>query len=178
MLILVSGGAASGKSEYAESLIVRAGHEKRTYIATMEIFDAEGERRAARHRAMRAGKGFTTLECPRGLMEAALPSGGSALLECMSNLVANEMFRADGIVPGEQGLTERVCLGVLRLAAQTELTVIVTNELFSDGIRYAPETERYLAALSALNNALAAQADAVVEVVCGIPIYWKGKELL
>lgn len=73
MLILVSGGAASGKSEYAESLIVRAGHEKRTYIATMEIFDAEGERRAARHRAMRAGKGFTTLECPRGLMEAALP---------------------------------------------------------------------------------------------------------
>ena len=79
---------------------------------------------------------------------------------------------------GEQGLTERVCLGVQRLAAQTELTVIVTNELFSDGIRYAPETERYLAALSALNNALAAQADAVVEVVCGIPIYWKGKELL
>ena len=72
MLILVSGGAASGKSEYAESLIVRAGHEKRTYIATMEIFDAEGTRRAARHRAMRAGKGFTTLECPRGLMEAAV----------------------------------------------------------------------------------------------------------
>ena len=82
MLILVSGGAASGKSEYAESLIVRAGHEKRTYIATMEIFDAEGARRAARHRTMRAGKGFTTLECPRGLMEAALPAGGSALLEC------------------------------------------------------------------------------------------------
>lgn len=174
MLILVSGGAASGKSEYAESLIVRAGHEKRTYIATMEIFDAEGARRAARHRTMRAGKGFTTLECPRGLMEAALPAGGSALLECMSNLVANEMFGG----AGEQGLTERVCLGVQRLAAQMELTVIVTNELFSDGIRYAPETERYLAALSALNNALAAQADAVVEVVCGIPIYWKGKELL
>lgn len=108
------------------------------------------------------------------LWKLRFPSGGSALLECMSNLVANEMFGG----AGEQGLTERVCLGVLRLAAQTELTVIVTNELFSDGIRYAPETERYLAALSALNNALAAQADAVVEVVCGIPIYWKGKELL
>ena len=90
MLVLVSGGAASGKSEFAESLIVRAGHAKRTYIATMELRDAEDMRRAARHRAMRAGKGFITLECPRGLIEAPLPQeGGSALLECMSNLVAD-----------------------------------------------------------------------------------------
>ena len=174
MLILVSGGAASGKSEYAESLIVRAGHEARTYIATMEIFDAEGERRAARHRAMRAGKGFTTLECPRGLREAALPFGGSALLECMSNLVANEMFGG----AGAEGLPERILAGVLRLREQADLTVIVTNELISDGIRYAPETEAYLAALSTVNRMLAEIADAVVEVVCGIPVVWKGKELL
>lgn len=173
MLILVSGGAASGKSEYAEELIVRAGHAKRTYIATMELFDAESERRAARHRAMRAGKGFTTLECPRGLAQAQLPAGGSALLECMSNLVANEMFGGEGA----EGLAERVCAGVMRLAGRVELAVIVTNELFSDGVQYAPETEAYLDALAAVNRMLAAEADAVVEVVCGIPVYWKGREL-
>ena len=175
MLVLVSGGAASGKSEFAESLIVRAGLAKRTYIATMELRDAEDMRRAARHRAMRAGKGFITLECPHGLLEAPLPQkGGSALLECMSNLVANEMF--GGL--GADGLVDSVCAGVLRLTEQYECVVVVTNELFSDGLQYALEVQGYLSALGAVNQALAAQADAVVEVVSGIPQYWKGKGLL
>lgn len=91
----------------------------------------------------------------------------------MSNLVANEMFGGEGA----EGLAERVCAGVMRLAGRVELAVIVTNELFSDGVQYAPETEAYLDALAAVNRMLAAEADAVVEVVCGIPVYWKGREL-
>ena len=172
-MILVSGGAASGKSEYAESLIVRLGKGERTYIATMQLFDAEGERRAARHRAMRAGKGFQTLECPRDLLSAHIPQGGSILLECMSNLVANEMFGG----MGPDGLEERVMAGVTRLADENQLTVIVTNELFSDGIEYEPETQSYIRILGRINRALARRADTVVEVVCGIPVLWKGKEL-
>ena len=58
MLILVSGGSASGKSEFAESLVTSSGLEKRIYLATMQVWDAESVRRVERHRQMRAGKGF------------------------------------------------------------------------------------------------------------------------
>ena len=57
MLILVSGGAASGKSEFAESLAVSSPGLPRIYLATMKLWDAECEARAEKHRAMRAGKG-------------------------------------------------------------------------------------------------------------------------
>ncbi len=173
MLILVSGGAASGKSEYAESLIVKSGLEKRTYIATMQIFDAEDERRAEKHRAMRAGKNFDTLECPQDLLHAPLPQGGAVLLECMSNLAANEFFGGEG----KDGAKERILLGMKRLCDEAELVVVVTNELFSDGICYDEETENYLSVLADVNRSLAAAAEAVVEVTAGIPVIWKGREL-
>ena len=61
---LVIGAAASGKSAYAESLCL--GHDgPRVYLATMEPFGEEGARRIARHRALREGKGFSTLERTR-----------------------------------------------------------------------------------------------------------------
>ena len=63
MLTLVIGGAASGKSAYAESLCLRA-PLPRTYLATMQVWDAECAARVAKHRAMRAEKQFTTVECP------------------------------------------------------------------------------------------------------------------
>ena len=61
MFTLVSGGAASGKSEYAESLVLSCPSEMRYYIATMMPFDDECRARIAKHRAMRAGKGFETV---------------------------------------------------------------------------------------------------------------------
>ena len=64
MFTLVVGGAASGKSEYAEQLILRAGALPRYYVATMEPFGAEARARIARHRVLRAQKRFETIECP------------------------------------------------------------------------------------------------------------------
>ena len=66
--------------------------------------------------------------------------------------------------------------GLDALAAQCENLVIVSNEVFSGGADYAGDTDRYLLALARVNNALAARADAVVRVVCGIPVYYKGVE--
>ena len=77
MYILVSGGAASGKSEYAESLVLTCAARPRLYVATMEVWDDESRARVARHRAMRRDKGFQTIEAPRRLFEAALPTGGA-----------------------------------------------------------------------------------------------------
>ena len=170
MLILVSGGAGSGKSEFAEGLITASGLEKRVYLATMRVWDDESVRRVEKHRAMRAGKGFATVERPEDLAGLDLPAGCAVLLEDLSNLTANEFFEERG----REGAFERVLAGIDRAAAQAGLLAVVTNELFSDGMDYDPDTLAYLEVLARLNRAVARRADQVYEVVCGIPVAWKG----
>ena len=174
MLIYVSGGSGSGKSAFAESLIVQSGIEKRAYIATMAPFGAEGQARIARHRALRAGKGFTTCERLRDLEGIDVPPGCAALLEDLTNLFANEWFGAAGEAGDPDTAGEKVLRGLRRLREQAALTVVVGNDLFSDGMDYDGETLRYLRALAEVNRTAAAMADAVYEVVCGIPICHKG----
>ena len=171
MLILVTGGAANGKSRYAESLCMRA-PAPRFYLAAMQPYGAEGEARIKRHRAMREGKGFETIERYTDYASLVLPARGTALLECVCNLTANEMFDENGSVSDP---VERVLAGVDALHAQCETLIVVTNDVGSDGVSYAPETEAYIAALGAINRALAARADAVIELVSGIPIAVKGE---
>lgn len=171
MFTLVSGGAASGKSEYAESLVLSCPSEVRYYIATMMPFDDECRARIAKHRAMRAGKGFETVECPLKLGFVGLPKRGTVLLECLGNLAANELYAPDGA--GDDALTAIVS-GIESLLAQCRDLVVVTNDVFSGGNRYADDTDRYLRLLAAANRALAQRADAVCEVVCGLPYYHKG----
>ena len=170
MLTLVLGGAASGKSEYAESLVLKTALP-RYYLATMQVWDAECAARVAKHRAMRAQKQFATVECPQNLHLVRLPQQGTALLEDLGNLVANELYS-----PGGAGkhTAEAVLAGLERLAAGCDNLIVVSNEVFSGGAGYAGDTDRYLKALAQVNNGLAARADAVVRVVCGIPVSYKG----
>ena len=63
MMILVTGGSGSGKSAFAEDQVVSFGEAERVYIATMFPFDEESKKRVQRHRNMRSGKGFETIEC-------------------------------------------------------------------------------------------------------------------
>lgn len=175
MTVLVIGGAASGKSEYAESLLLNA--EKKLYLATMQPCGDEAYHRIARHRALRADKGFETIErftALAALDEAALPADCSALLECLGNLAANELFLPNGT----QKRAETAILGgIARLSRRCRDFVVVTNDVFADGVTYDADTERYLALLGRCNAALAAQFDQVIEVVCGIPIVLKGAKL-
>ncbi len=170
-MILVSGGAASGKSSFAEGLIAASPLPRRVYLATMQVWDRESERRVERHRRMRADKGFETVERPLDLAGVELPGHCAVLLEDLTNLTANEYFGPQG----PEGALERLTAGLDRAAKQAELLVAVTGELFSDGVDYAPETAAYLDCLARLNRAAAARADAVYEVVCGIPVRWKGE---
>ena len=95
MLTLVLGGAASGKSEYAESLVLRT-IGPRYYLATMQVWDAECAARVEKHRKMRAAKQFETVECPLHLEKVRLPARGTALLEDLGNLAANELYDPAG----------------------------------------------------------------------------------
>lgn len=173
MFHLITGGSGSGKSAYAESCIVGFGGENRIYIATMYPFDTESHERIRRHRNMRKDKKFDTLECYTGLKELTLPADADVLLECMSNLTANEMYQPEGA--GEHTV-EAVIEGVRMLQQCVRNLVVVTNEVFSDGICYDPETMRYLEYLGEINCRMAQMADQVTEVVYGIPVIKKRKE--
>ncbi len=170
MFTLVTGAAASGKSEFAESLIIQDPNPKRFYIATMELWDEECQKRAQKHQRNRGDKGFTTLECPRALHTLTFLPQSAVLLECLSNLTANECFGPQGFSDVEQ----RILQGIAHIRQQAQNLVVVSNEVFSDGILYPSSTQRYLHCLAALNRVLAEQADSVIEVVAGLPIYWKG----
>ncbi len=160
------------QSAFAESLCLRA-PLPRTYLATMQVWDAECAARVAKHRAMRAEKQFDTVECPLHLDRVALPRRGTVLLEDLGNLAANELYDPDGA--GTE--TAAVILqGIDKMLLQCDNLIVVSNEVFSGGADYAGDTDRYLRTLAAVNNAAAARADAVVRVVCGIPVYYKGSE--
>ena len=172
MLTLVIGGAASGKSAFAESLCLQR-PLPRTYLATMQVWDAECAARVAKHRAMRAEKQFVTVESPLHLDRVQLSQRGTVLLEDLGNLVANELYDPAG---AGDAAAETILHGLDMLAAQCDDLILVSNEVFSGGADYAGDTQRYLQALAQINNTVAARADAVVRVVCGIPMYYKGRE--
>ena len=169
MLNLIIGGAGSGKSAYAEALVCRLAGP-RLYIATMEARDAESRARIERHREQRRGLGFVTLERGTDLAAAPVPPGCNALLEDLPNLLANELFSpAGGGMPSLRRGLEAL------LSACGSLTV-VTGEVFSDGVAYPAQTRDYMRQLAALNRELAARADFVAELVCGLPNRLKGEE--
>lgn len=184
MLHLVTGGSGSGKSEYGENWLIGKENkdprfiqreETYLYIATMEPYGEEAKERIKRHRKMRSSKGFLTIECYRNLkklntFQDAKRKFGGILLECMSNLVANELYLPDGSMRREDLVLEEVLLGVENLKKQTNRLVIVSNEVTSDGIAYPVETRIYQELLGKINQALAKEADLVTEVVYGIPI--------
>ena len=170
MLSLIVGGAASGKSEYAERRVLSL-PGRRIYLAAMEPWDDECRARIARHRAARAGRGFETVERYRDLSGLSVPSDGNILLEDLSNLLANELYS-----PECRG-ADAVCTGLRSLLRRCANLTVVTNEVFSGGADYAEGTLAYMRALADLNRWLAEEADFVCEVVCGLPNVLKGEEL-
>lgn len=169
MIALVIGGSGSGKSAYAEKLVKEISREKRVYLATMRVWDEESRRRVERHRAQRAELGFRTVECPVDLDAAELDEESTVLLEDISNLVANEMFDGEGDV-------KRLIPSLKNLARRCKNLVMVGNDVFSDGGAYDASTREYLRLLAEVNAAMAEIADCGIEVVCSIPVMFKGEK--
>lgn len=166
-IILVTGAAASGKSELAEQICCGYGG-RRLYIATMRPYGEDGAARVQKHRAMRAGRGFDTVECYGRLERLKLYSPPAiALLEDTGNLVANLLY-------GESSCTvEEILAGVFSLAECVPVLVVVANEVFC-GIEQ-PAMELYLHMLAELHRGIAARASAVMEAICGLPHILYGK---
>lgn len=176
MFSIIIGGSGSGKSEFAESHVVNINKGQLFYVATMQPFDDESHKKIARHRKMRREKNFDTIECQTHLENIWLPQKATVLLECMSNLVANEMYSEEG--SGEYTVAT-VIKGLERLIKIADNVVVVTNNVFSDGIEYDSETMKYIKNIALINNWMGGQADTVVEIVHKIPVYHKkGEDVL
>jgi len=179
MLYLITGGSASGKSEYAEKLATECyrwgEYDHLYYIATMYPYEEESVNRIQRHRYMRRDKGFHTIECCTDLSSLSFTLKDVLLIECMSNLLANEMYLKEGRIRqrGEAAIacaTETIVEPLCHLEEMAGAVYVVTNEVFSDGRTYNEETDTYLRLLGSVNRQLAARAREVWEVVCGIPV--------
>ena len=189
MLHIVYGGSASGKSSYAESFAMSLQGEGRLlYIATMYPYkwntteiDPETMQRIERHRAMRADKGFDTVECYRHVEHIVAKRQDVLLLECMSNLLANEMYLEPDSHAGSDmaetmsPVSNKIVQALIDLSTRVQELVIVTNDVFSDGgsLTYDESTREYVKNLAEINCALAREAATVTEVVCGIPVIVK-----
>lgn len=170
MITLITGGSKCGKSSFAER-ILDGFHGRKIYIATMQPFGEDASEAIERHRKMRLGKGFETIEKYTNLHELSVTAGSAVLLECVGNLCANEMFRGNEIVCP----TGNVISGIKAVSETASELVIVTNQVGSDGISYSEGTAQYIRCLGEINRYIAEIADNVIECVYGIPFVLKGE---
>lgn len=170
MVVVIIGVPESGKSQMAEKRAVElAGDCRKYYIATMIPFGEEGEKRVLKHRQMRAGKEFETIECPvnLGKMVDSMenPAKATCLLECMSNLVGNEMH--GDIRYSEDELVEHIISDVRKLCESSQNVVIVSNSFDKDGDGYDEDTRNYVRALDRVNDRLKELSDETYEYTGG-----------
>lgn len=169
MIYLIIGTNSSGKSLKAERIACLSEAEKRYYLATMLIYDEDGRKRVEKHRKQREGKGFETLEIPFAIDNALDmikdKENSVVLLECISNLVGNEMYenpRRNKLCKLNPNLfADQVASDVIKLAECVKDTIIVTNEFDAD--KNSDEMTRlYIQLCSMVNDRIKAFADKVI----------------
>lgn len=172
MHIYISGGCKNGKSYFAQRAAQALG-EPLYYLATMISTGAEDDARIARHLRERAGWGFETLEQGTKILQSLERADvrGSFLLDSVTALLANEMFRADGF---DSMAPERVAGELEAFVQRTANSVMVSDYLFADAGIYDTWTENYRRGLALIDRHMARCCDCVVEIGAGIPVCHKG----
>ena len=176
MTVFISGGCKNGKSTLAERVSrALAGTGPLYYIATMIPHDEEDEARIRRHVAERDGMGFITLEQGTDILECLdrVPEGGTFLLDSVTALLSNEMFRPGGVMDAAAG--ERVAEELRQFALLCGNAVFVSDFIYSDAGRYDEYTETYRRGLALCDKTLARVCDTVVEVCSSCCTLHKGE---
>ncbi len=166
--ILVLGGAASGKSAFAEGLL--DGVSPRVYIATAQAFDNEMIDKIAQHKTRRGGD-WHTIESPRGLAKAienAPPNApqGAILVDCMTMWLANIM---------DTDMDAEITALLHVFETSEKRLILVSNETGLGIVPDSPDVRRFRQSQGELNQALAARADCVIQVIAGLPLILKGQ---
>lgn len=183
-IILVTGGARSGKSSYAEQLCIAQNNET-AYIATSIPFDEEFKDRVRKHQAMRPSH-WTTYEVYEGIykqIDKIASSHQTVILDCVTLMVNNLMFKEN--VDYENYTTEEANTLELQIKAEFEKLivaikktdlyfVIVTNEIGMSPIAANKLTRIYTDIIGRMNQLIAKESDEVYLVISGIPMKIKG----
>jgi adenosylcobinamide kinase/adenosylcobinamide-phosphate guanylyltransferase len=167
MLILVTGGARSGKSRFAAERLRALAPAPFTYLATGEALDDEMRDRIRRHQADR-GPDWLTVEAPRDPLRGFSTNVRAILLDCLTLWLSNRLL--DG-ASDEQILGETDQL--IAAARAVEAVVMVTNEVGSGVVPEHPLGRRFRDLAGWVNQRVAASADEVVLVSCGVPLRLK-----
>lgn len=166
-LTLIIGGAASGKSDFAERLVIASGRSK-IYLATAQAHDAEIGAKISRHQTSR-GDGWRTVEAPLDLCPALASASADdvILLDCATLWLTNQMMADTDLQAVQTTLLNA-------LADCAAPVVVVSNEV---GAGIVPENalaRKFREAQGRLNQRLAAQSDLTVTVIAGLPMVLKG----
>ncbi len=167
-LTFVLGGAASGKSSFAEQLVVSLG-KKRVYLATSQVFDDEMKNKVQKHVARR-GAGWESIEAPLDLSDALARLGADqvCLIDCATMWLSNNLLAENDLEQAQAELLE----AVQNCPAQI---FIVSNEVGHGIVPDNALARKFREAQGRLNISLAAQADLVVQVTAGLPLVLKGQ---
>lgn len=175
-ILLVTGGARSGKSSYALQRCEKM-QGGRCFIATSPVTDPEMSDRISKHKMERRGRGWTSVEEEVALQEAIRNSaeGGVILIDCLTLWVNNLMFAAEreSLHFGEAEMQQYAESLVDAAKTFTGTVCMVTNEV---GCGIVPENKlarKYRDLIGSCNRIVAEHADEVVLVSCGIPLSLK-----
>lgn len=182
MLIFISGGVRSGKSTLGERYVNKLSKGDKVYLATSKTYDDEMVERIKKHQNDREKKGFITIEKSENVGEIInkLKKTDTVLLDCLGTLVANEMFY-DYTIKYNQALKEKITGKIfnelISIKKAVDNLIIISNEIFSDGIKYDPATEDYIEVLGSLHIKIADISDKAIECVFGNNTIYKGEAL-
>lgn len=168
-LTLILGGAASGKSAFAEGLVLQDKGGRPAYIATAQIFDDEMAEKVARHREMR-GTGWLTIEEPLDLTSslAKIEKGQPVLVDCATLWLTN-------VILGDLDVDEHSDALITALKRSQGPVVIVSNEVGQGIVPDNALSRKFRNAQGRLNQRLAGEAELVVAVMAGLPLVLKGR---
>lgn len=166
-LTLVLGGAASGKSAFAENLVLQ-GTAAPVYIATAQVFDDEMAAKVSRHREQR-GNQWTTIEEPLDLpgVLAERTADQAVLIDCATLWLTN-------VILGDHDIAARTASLCDALRVCPAPVVIVTNETGQGIVPDNALSRKFRNAQGTLNQIIAAEAGLVVAVMAGLPLVLKG----
>lgn len=177
MKVLIIGGSKSGKSDFSQEIALSlAQGNTHYYVATMVPGDGEDYKRIQSHLKRREGMGFETIEQGTHLLDCLNHADKSAvfLLDSVTTLLTNEFFPKEKNYEPDEEAAQRCAQDLLTFAESVSHSVIVSDGIFSDAVRYDASTDTYRQHLGKIHCQLAKSCDTVLEMVNGNLIVHKG----